>query len=56
MTSGPVRRYTQDESKHRLPTLVMPVDRIKESFDADAGTEAALFLELIAGNDPAETG
>ena len=30
------------------PTLVLPVDQAEELFNADAGPEAARFLELLA--------
>jgi WD40 repeat protein len=36
------------EPGEALPTLVLPVDQAEELFGADAGHEAALFLELIA--------
>jgi WD40 repeat protein len=32
-----------------LPTLVLPVDQAEELFSVDAGDEATVFLELIAG-------
>ena len=32
-----------------LPTLVLPLDQAEELFGADAGGEASLFLDLIAG-------
>jgi WD40 repeat protein len=32
-----------------LPTLVLPVDQAEELFSVDAGDEATVFLEMIAG-------
>jgi len=32
------------------PTLVLPVDQAEELFNADAGPEAARFLELLASS------
>ena len=43
-------------AEQRPPTLVLPVDQAEELFNADAGPEAARFLELLAALVQHETG
>ena len=43
-------------AEQRAPTLVLPVDQAEELFNADAGPEAARFLELLAALVQYETG
>lgn len=42
------RRILDRESAEAPPTLVLPIDQAEELFTADAGPEAARFLELVA--------
>lgn len=42
-------RLLTEAGQTPLPTLVLPLDQAEELFNSDAGSEAALFLDLIAG-------
>ena len=42
-------RLLTEAGEMPLPTLVLPLDQAEELFGSDAGGEASLFLELIAG-------
>lgn len=41
-------RLLTEAGEMPLPTLVLPLDQAEELFGSDAGSEAALFLDLIA--------
>ena len=46
--SAAAKRLPDANSEAAPPTLLLPLDQAEELFSADAGTEAAAFLKLIA--------